>query len=659
MPPGGPLSNRRIEQAILNNGSRRSQTENIPVSVSRIALTAPANGAQFAARAEIQLVATTTERMAAVEFFDGTASLGTGIAESLFSYRLDLTEGLSAGVHVLRVKATDSHGLIVWSPMITVTVIPSALMLTAVELIEPAPDMVYAAGSSLRLRATAMNPAGPVRRVEFYDEQILIGAVTTPASDPESGVAAYVFEAWIVDTPGVHHVRARAYGDNASFSESPAVAIRVVPTLPYAASFEAWEKYQLGSLQGQLGWKVVRGSAAISEKAVFDGVRAVELSGGPTGGSADQVFGPSVVVRPIFVDLAVRPAVGSVEAEGTRVDFDGARVAFVTEGSSGRFAVSESDQGEEVPVGDPLAIDPLSFSARWTRLTLRIDPQASAWDLFIDGRLTGYDLALDRKNVEPAEFHRLFLRSGAETKSYFDFLFAGYENPLFADADEDGMEDGWERANGLDPARDDRAGDRDADGLTNLEEFFRGTRADLADTDADGLPDAWEIRYGLDPLRPTSASSDADLDGLDDLREFAAGTNPNNPDSDGDGLPDGWEVTHGLDPLRADSAGDADGDGVSSLEEYRLGTDPSDFFDGQSPQIETPNGEEAGAEDELVLIARKPDGTPWANAPVTFRIVSGTRHITATRGRGPYMDVLELRADARGLAQVYLEPLEP
>ena len=57
------------------------------------------------------------------------------------------------------------------------------------------------------------------------------------------------------------------------------------------------------------------------------------------------------------------------------------------------------------------------------------------------------------------------------------------------DFDLDGMSDGWELANGLDPTSDDSGDDADGDGVLNIDEFTGGTDPNNADTDGDGDTD--------------------------------------------------------------------------------------------------------------------------------------------------------------------------
>lgn len=142
-------------------------------------------------------------------------------------------------------------------------------------------------------------------------------------------------------------------------------------------------------------------------------------------------------------------------------------------------------------------------------------------------------------------------------------------------------------APGLNGADDSDADlDFDFDGLTNLEEFERGTSIFLADTDSDGLSDAAEEALGTNPLL-----ADTDGDGLLDGEERLPGSNSDgdalinalDPDSDNDGLTDGAEVALGLDPTDSDTnnngipdgSEDADADGLPNGEEIFEGTDPS------------------------------------------------------------------------------------
>jgi PKD repeat protein len=68
------------------------------------------------------------------------------------------------------------------------------------------------------------------------------------------------------------------------------------------------------------------------------------------------------------------------------------------------------------------------------------------------------------------------------------------------------------------------------------------------DHDGDLLPNGYELDQGLDPEDPSDARADRDGDGLSELEEFFRSTDPTVDDSDGDGVTDGREVESGGNP---------------------------------------------------------------------------------------------------------------
>lgn len=125
--------------------------------------------------------------------------------------------------------------------------------------------------------------------------------------------------------------------------------------------------------------------------------------------------------------------------------------------------------------------------------------------------------------------------------------------PPVNDDDGDGMDDDWEKEQGLDPTDpDDGKRDDDGDGMDNETEYRNNTNPKSQDTDGDGLTDNDEIyRYHTNPtLR------DTDGEGLDDGQEiFDFGTNPLNRDTDGGGVDDFTEIMERhTDPLDGNTA---------------------------------------------------------------------------------------------------------
>lgn len=163
----------------------------------------------------------------------------------------------------------------------------------------------------------------------------------------------------------------------------------------------------------------------------------------------------------------------------------------------------------------------------------------------------------------------------------------------------------------------DANADIDGDGLTSIEEFGLGTDPNLADSDLDGLPDGWEFENNLDPTDPTDAELDFDYFGGEEFASYTEvsypytnydefyrvvgqdengqdiiqHTDPNNPDTDGDGIldpDDPWPLNYKNDGTGSGGGGDQpnpgppippdeddpDGDGLTTGYEYQIGTDP-------------------------------------------------------------------------------------
>ena len=103
-------------------------------------------------------------------------------------------------------------------------------------------------------------------------------------------------------------------------------------------------------------------------------------------------------------------------------------------------------------------------------------------------------------------------------------------SPVLRDTDEDGCSDLLERRLQFDPLTDDCGcippiTDDDRDGLNSCEELWLGTARDIYDSDRDGIPDGLEFTQGLNPLGDDRLD-DLDFDGVRNGDEVQRHTNP-------------------------------------------------------------------------------------------------------------------------------------
>ena len=168
------------------------------------------------------------------------------------------------------------------------------------------------------------------------------------------------------------------------------------------------------------------------------------------------------------------------------------------------------------------------------------------------------------------------------------------------DTDGDGFGDYYEQLEGSDANDPDSpilggGDDFDNDGIPNHMDydddgdgvFDRDDSGPLdrnTDFDGDGLTDGYETDNGLNPMDAGDGSTDSDGDGLTDAQELNSGLDPNNnqdgatADSDNDGFTNREEVLAGSDPLDPTSY-DADMDGVLAINDLD-DNDPHTDTDG-------------------------------------------------------------------------------
>ncbi len=178
-----------------------------------VALTAPSEGATFAAGTSVTLAASATDAdgtIAKVEFFDGGALLGTVTAPP---YTLAWSAA-PPGSRTLAARATDDLGASAMSAPVRITVANAA---PSVSLASPGDGAIFTAPATINLTATASDPDGVIASVQYFSGSSLIGGATTPP---------YAV-AWPAVPAGTYSLTARATDNLGAVTTSAAAVVSV------------------------------------------------------------------------------------------------------------------------------------------------------------------------------------------------------------------------------------------------------------------------------------------------------------------------------------------------------------------------------------------------------------------------------------------------
>ncbi|WP_375764765.1 Ig-like domain-containing protein [Archangium gephyra] len=192
---------------------------NVDNNAPAVALTSPAQGAFLRSSVTLTATASDTVGVVRVEFYDGTALIGT---DSTAPYSASWsTSSVTGGAHTLTAKAFDGAGNTTTSAAVAVT-----LDNTAPTAALGAPAQNTTLRGTVLVSATASDNLG-VARVEFYAEGTLIGTDTSSPYEVSWNSASL--------TDGVRLLNAKAYDSAGNAGTSASILVYLDNTPPDVA----------------------------------------------------------------------------------------------------------------------------------------------------------------------------------------------------------------------------------------------------------------------------------------------------------------------------------------------------------------------------------------------------------------------------------------
>lgn len=245
---------------------------------------------------------------------------------------------------------------------------------------------------------------------------------------------------------------------------------------PSVIDFETSEGYAPGALDGQQGWSVTQGLAAITSQDASSGSQSVVLLPDTTRAKIAQTFTSFAGENIVYVDFYTKPVVEINVNDSTIFDMGGARISFGYDGSHNRVQVMYGDGqggGFWLDLAPYLSTDSNHQTQDWIRLTARLDFAHQTWDVYVNGQMLFADIPFSDNTI--TSFTSFVATGDAAASSGLDHLNVSTVNPMFDDTNNDGIDDAWEQQYGMNLSVDDRSDDPDNDGYSNVWEYINGT----------------------------------------------------------------------------------------------------------------------------------------------------------------------------------------
>jgi chitodextrinase len=473
--PSAPSSMRTKARDAAGNISGNSAilavtTSAQPNVAPAVALTAPADGTTFTLPFTLGLTAIATDSdgtISKVEFYDSGVLLGeTSTPPVPGTYTFAFTP-TTAGVHTLTARATDNQNATTDSTFVAITV-NNPNQSPTISLAASAPG---SAPAFVALTADAADSDGSVAKVEFYEDNILLGEVLPIAETPST----FVFPLTLYSA-GTFNLTAVATDNSGAKTTSSILTITVNPgpaTLPFVANFEPAEGYVVAPLLGQLSWFSTSGVSVVPSVVPTPG-HEQELS--IPAAQPVELYSHSFSaegISPVFIDFLAHPVAGADPSSAIVFSTPAAQVALVGTTSPAELWLFGGGGKGWYSTGQTIPTDANGRTTNWIRLTTREDYTTKKWDLYLDGRMVAADVGF--ADTAASSLTDFSVNGHVTATSAFDEFYAGPTNPLFADVNHNGIDDAWETAHGLSLSTDNRSDDPDGDGQTNLQEYQAGT----------------------------------------------------------------------------------------------------------------------------------------------------------------------------------------